>query len=1123
MNKRFEFSVSPSNRQANRQVTRRAARNPRRLPLSIALAAALSVGPVASAGAISVTGYTWTGPTSNWADANNWRHCTFVLAGGCAVTATGVPTGGDSLHFVANANVITFINNVPAGTIYDGNIIFETGAGAFDFSGGTIGLKGGITNLGSKQQVFNLRIDPYGDQTWNGGTGGLKINTFAALDYSLDLSNKVSLVSTGGSLITTVGRSATGTLNIATSSAVAAQTLFIGEEFGSIGTVNLKAADAKLSVVGDLHIGIAGEGTLNVLSGAQASSQQAFIGRDFGSQGTVLVDGLVSKLAISGDLEVGRSSTGTVTVQNGGTLTSGNAVIGKALGGDGLVVLSGAGANWISTGNLSIGEAGVGSLRVEAGAKLSNVGATLANLDGSAGTAKVTGANASWLLSGDLRIGKLGEGSLFIEQGGLVSNQHSFVGLAGDAGFSRVLVTGANARWQSSGNLTLQSGSLEIADGGAVSAQEARFGTTGAASALVNLGGTGSTLTVTSNLVIGGDAGTATVNLGTGATINSGNQLIVGKGGVLNLNGGTLNTGWSTNAGQVNWNSGTVNFLGAATSGDGILDHSVGLGQGMNMTVNGALTILATDNLSLNGGQAQALSLKVLGELAVGSFSQLSVGAGGVNNSGAVQLAGGKISSAGAIVSASYLGGYGVIAGAGGFSNTGLLQQSGGSLELATTGANRNTGNWDLLSGRGLVLSGSNLDNAGVMTLNGDTISGSAGLRNLAAGTISGRGAITAGFSNAGRLVVDSGSLRVDRESFENSGLILMGSATATLSGGVIYNQGRIQGSGQINNGIDNTGTVMALGSGATLVLASGFGNNTGGTLVANSGATLLLRSFGRNLGQMQLAGGTIDTDGRDFNNEAGGVISGFGTLRSGTVSNDGQIQLSGGASTLHADIVSASGSKIILSGQSNNTFYGNVDIQKGAELRFSTGSFTTFFGNVAQRTGSLFKGSGTKLYEGALSVGASPGLGTDEGSLEFGDSSTYLAEIGGVTACTLACDNDDALKNSSFDKYIVSGSLSLAGTLKLVSWNGFVAQAGQHFDLLDWGSLSGQFNTIDASGLKLAAGTQLDYSQLYTSGEVLVTTSAVPEPGALALWLSGLVGLGGLARRRRLGAGQLG
>jgi hypothetical protein len=78
------------------------------------------------------------------------------------------------------------------------------------------------------------------------------------------------------------------------------------------------------------------------------------------------------------------------------------------------------------------------------------------------------------------------------------------------------------------------------------------------------------------------------------------------------------------------------------------------------------------------------------------------------------------------------------------------------------------------------------------------------------------------------------------------------------------------------------------------------------------------------------------------------------------------------------------------------------------------------------------------------------------------------------------------------------------------------VAQAGQHFDLLDWGSQNGSFSHIDSSGLLLAAGTALDFSQLYTLGTVSV--SAVPEPGTLALWLAGL-GLVACASTRRRAA----
>lgn len=1043
-------------RQAFARTPHPAAGAPRRSALHLALATVLGISLATPAQAVGTLAWTGQGGNANWSTSTNWT---------TGFGGSRSPQDLDSLVFNNQARLVQVVDISRMLT----DISFSAGAGGFTFNSSVtpqaLTHLGNITNSSSFLQTFNVRLSANGSgtQNWNGGSVGMVLSNAwlpdVVSDNTLNLQNKVALTNQGDALL------------------------------GGVALAN---------------------STLNILSGSSATTTGALtLGRDFGSQGTVLVGGLQSKLTSQGDLTAGHGSTGTLTVQNGGVLNSGNTFIGKVLGGDGLVVVSGTAASWVNTGNLSIGEAGAGSVRVEAGGKFNAVGATFGHLDGSAGTAKVTGANSSWVLSADLQIGKVGEGSLFVEHGGLVSNRHATVGTVGDAGASRVQVTGAGASWQNSGDLTVHSGSLTVADGGVVSAKNGSFGLLAGSAAMLSLSGTGATLSLTDNLWLGGDASTATLNLGKGAVVNSGAQLIIGKGGVINLNGGTLNTGWSLNAGQVNWISGTVNFLGSQASGSGILDHSVGLGDGMNMTVNGDLFIQLGDGISLNGGQVQTQSLYLQGELSVGSFSQLSVGTGGMSNTGALQLAGGTLSSTGSMVSTSYLSGHGKIDGAGGFSNTGLLRQAGGSLNLAAQGSNINTGIWEMLDGRGLVLSGGNLLNSGEMRLNGDVISGSATLTNASTGTLSGRGVVTAAFQNDGRLVVDTGSFSVV-SNFNNTGQVLLGSAAASLAGGTIANSGRILGQGQVSNAIVNTGTVGAVGG--TLTLEGSLTNN--GLVSAGLGGTVLVnRGLASNAGKIQLAGGAFDNNGKAMTNEAGATINGFGSLSGGLLTNKGKVLLSGGNSTINSDVLSTAASQIILSGNSNSTFYGTVDVQSGAELRVSTGSVATFFGTVQQRTGSKFTGSGAKRFEGTLSVGASPGLGSDEGDVEFGDSSTYLAEIGGTTACTLRCDTDQAFKNTSFDKYTVAGNLSLNGTLKLTSWNGFVGQAGESFDLLDWGTLTGTFATIDASGFKLAAGTVLDTSALYTTGTVSIT--AVPEPGSLAMMLSGLLGLGMLHRRR--------
>jgi hypothetical protein len=335
------------------------------------------------------------------------------------------------------------------------------------------------------------------------------------------------------------------------------------------------------------------------------------------------------------------------------------------------------------------------------------------------------------------------------------------------------------------------------------------------------------------------------------------------------------------------------------------------------------------------------------------------------------------------------------------------------------------------------------------------------------------------------------------------------------LSGG-LTNTGTVTGNGWLNTSLSNSaGGLLRVGAGQVLMVAGSAHSNSGNVEVRGGGELQVTGSFTNASGGSVLADSSVVRFNSAVTNDAGGRVS----LNNGTayfnggLTNNGQVQVSFGGGTVFGAVTTNSGGKLILSGNSNTTFYDAVDVKLGGELRVSTGATAVFFGQVNQRTGSLFTGTGTKFYEGGLAIGASPGLGMDGGDVSFGGSNGYAADIGGTTACTAACATDDALKNTSFDKYIVTGHLTLGGTLKLGSWNGFVAQAGQSFDLLDWGSVSGSFSSIDASGLKLAAGTALDTSQLYTNG--VISVQAVPEPQTWAMLLAGL-GAVGAARRRR-------
>ncbi len=283
---------------------------------------------------------------------------------------------------------------------------------------------------------------------------------------------------------------------------------------------------------------------------------------------------------------------------------------------------------------------------------------------------------------------------------------------------------------------------------------------------------------------------------------------------------------------------------------------------------------------------------------------------------------------------------------------------------------------------------------------------------------------------------------------------------------------------------VTNTGTIEA--TGGTLRLgAAKVVNDAGGTLATGSVSHSLPAQGGSNAGVVALTSGTLNTG-------------------SGRLSNSGKVELAAGSGVVYGNLVGDTGSLAVVLGNSLARFNGPGRHRLGHRITGFVGSVATFFGATAQRTRSVFSGTGLKFYEGSLSVGATPGFGSDVGDFCFGAGNMYLVDVGSATPCNTDCSSNESLKHSSFDNYVVAGHLNLGGTLKLSSWNGSMAQVGLSFGRLDWGSVSGSFSAMDTSNYAVAARGLVDTSRLIIDGTVSIV--AGPESDECALFVVGLV-----------------
>jgi hypothetical protein len=417
--------------------------------------------------------------------------------------------------------------------------------------------------------------------------------------------------------------------------------------------------------------------------------------------------------------------------------------------------------------------------------------------------------------------------------------------------------------------------------------------------------------TSTSNTVVGGSG--SGIFTQTGGTHNVyglqvGARFPTGQGN-YSISNGTINATVITigdpGNGYFTQTGGTVNALVLQTGVGGSYTINDG-----NLNVTNALINNSNFNLSHGSVSATVTNNGVFGITGGG----LTVTGTGFANNGAVNLSGGTILLNAALTNNSQIIFYNnatiSTSGSSPFNNLGLLTQGNGLLTLSAP--TNNSGNITLGAGGGLSLSIAALTNTGTISLGGGRISGTGAsqLTNRFGATITGSGLISSAFDNqGGRLLLTDGTTLITN-AFNNSGVIQLTSDAASLSGGAITNAGEITGHGSIGNQVSGISGGMVEANGGTLILGGVVNNGAGGIISAPSGGKILIP------GGMSTSGGLINLSGGTFDNNANilsntGQISGFGTLRSGGLTNNGSITFTGGFTNVFGNVTNAAGRQI--------------------------------------------------------------------------------------------------------------------------------------------------------------------------------------------------------------------
>jgi T5SS/PEP-CTERM-associated repeat protein len=1057
--------------------------NPNGTPTSLDTVNVFTVGGVDTLLTVGIMGTT-ANSASLYIDGSNDASATLKLSGG-ALEVQNALTIGSLGHLVFDGGTIrTGSLSAPAGGF--------TPSGALDWKAGTFVFRNDLSlqpgtplfNVPNQVQVIATASPPYINQIehwdWvrldNGRNLTVNGELAVARGVLVDLAGgilEVERLNLNHELFTDYGVGGQPNLwwNSGTLRFLNGLTLGSGGEFSGHSTLTLDSPGGIqiLDVNGTLTV--ANGGILDLKRGIiQANAIDLTGAADFNyTGGSIIVDGGAfnfgsnTGILLGGQLTIGDEFAGNVALRNGATLNLPNNHIQVAADGSS------------------------GGLTINSGSVVTTFSGSVADvfLNGKpTGTVNIDGAGSAWIMSKALRIGASsnaglagGTANVFVTDGARIQSQSGNIGNALGNSDVNMEVKGVNAngdrsKWVMNGDLNIGNPSL-------------------------------------TSTAFGGDR---ILTIGSGALVSNVTANVSGSGQTLVQISGQ-NTRWDS--------SGNINL---GLSGGGQLDVYIG------STVTQQRAYASGGQTLLGNGSSGMGVLNVSGGSYIGSGKMV------VGRAGGGQL---NISHGGIVQSSE--------------SEIAALSGAFGSVNVSG-----NDSRWDI--NRSLHIGGTQFGDGGSGSLTigqGGTVDVNHMLQlhfNRDAGPVGGSLTLNGGTLRVGSMGAapmdtffnqpvhslftwNSGSFIVDNSDFS---LGTLGSLkTVNLDptrNFTVFKTLSLDTGGTLTLGDD----VSRLDDHGNVKLTVGKLSNNGGSLDWKEGIIELTDTLelqiSNNGGSLAPFGNTLTLNGNRFQS---GTLYGAQTLKvSGSVQlfspHNPQLTMDGGTLdafslhgrglnwisgtiTLHAnDVLVESGAifddEVIGAGKHLNV--NNLRIGPNADITINGGSIHTTA--VFLDRGSL-AGVGTLQGDvnngGLVNPGNSPGTLIIDGDYTQTLDGALKIELGGLLA------------GSEYDVLNVSGTASLGGSLNVslidLGSGLFAPHAGDSFDILTADLLQGSFGTLSYAAL---LDPNLKWHISYLTDAIgatdvvrLSVVNAVPVPPAVWLFGSGLLGLAGVARRRRM------